>query len=628
MSGLLALIHNAALLLSMVLMFELLIRQGLEQASFSLRILIGVLLGVIGMAVMLTRWEYLPGLIFDTRSILLAASGLFFGGVPTVVVMAMTAGLRIVQGGIGTPTGVSIIVASGLIGLGWRWWLTRRGQSLATLSLWEAYGFGLIVHGVMLLFMLLLPWSIAVEVLSRISLPVLAIYPVATLLLIVLMAGNLRNNQAELTIHAAQSETTRLLAEAEQAQRILQRVVEDEREARAALTENEQRLRSLINSTPDIICFKDGLGRWLEANDADLELFALTQVDYRGKTDADLAAFTHPIYRQAFLNCVESDELAWQTQGMSRAEERIPKPDGTEQVYDVIKVPLFEPDGTRSGLTVLGRNITERTWIEAALRESENRYRSLNERLEQRVIERTAELATTNQELESFTYSVSHDLRAPLRAITGFTQILSRRHRDCLDEEGRHYLDNVLEASQRMETLIEDLLAYSRIGRGAVRRQMVALEPIVAGLGAIFGERITQAGIRLTIHEPLAIPLGDPTLIGQILNNLIENAILYRSRDGLPQIGLEARQQGERVVISVSDNGIGIDPDYHHRIFQVFQRLHGQDEYPGTGIGLAIVTKATHLMSGEITLESTSGQGSCFRVSLPSGDVMSDHNPD
>ncbi|WP_052315005.1 sensor histidine kinase [Thiocystis violascens] len=483
-AGLLALIHNAALLLSMVLMFEMLARQGWERSGLSIRILVGVLLGAIGMAVMLTRWELLPGLFFDTRSILLATSGLFFGGVPTLVAMTMTGGFRLVQGGVGAGVGIAVILASGLIGLGWRRWLMRRRLSLAELSLREAYVFGLVVHVAMLLLMLILPLPMALEVLARIGLPVLAIYPLATLLLIVLMAGNLRKSQAETSLRTAQAETMRLLAQAETAKRHLQRLIKDERVA-----------------------------RW-------------------------------------------------------------------------------------------------------ALSESEARYRALNEVLERRVAERTAELESANRDLASFSYSVSHDLRAPLRAINGFARILARRERERLDEESRHYLDNVVEAGQRMETLIEDLLDYSHTGQGAVRAQPVALGPILASLHSTFGERIAAAGAILEIREPLATPLGDATLIGQILNNLVDNALLYRCREGVPRIVLEARRQDDRVVIGVSDNGIGIDPDDTEKIFQVFQRLHSQEDYPGTGIGLAIVTKAAHRMGGEIGLESVPGQGSRFSVSL------------
>jgi len=137
-----------------------------------------------------------------------------------------------------------------------------------------------------------------------------------------------------------------------------------------ALKESEEQLRTLITATPDIICFKDGMGRWLEANDADLELFSLTDVDYRGKTGSELAEFTDPIYRQAFLACETTDEKAWQARSISRSEEVIPKPDGTVTVYDVIKVPLFEADETRKGLIVLGRDITERKQLEETLQKT------------------------------------------------------------------------------------------------------------------------------------------------------------------------------------------------------------------------------------------------------------------
>ena len=142
------------------------------------------------------------------------------------------------------------------------------------------------------------------------------------------------------------------------------------------IKENEQRLRALINSTPDIICFKDGNGKWLEANDADLDLFDLKNVDYRGKTDQELAEYTNPIYREAFLNCNSSDDIAWVNKEISQGEEIIPKKDGTEKIYDVIKVPLFESDGTRKGLVVLGRDITERKKAINALKNERDLFSS------------------------------------------------------------------------------------------------------------------------------------------------------------------------------------------------------------------------------------------------------------
>ena len=254
-------------------------------------------------------------------------------------------------------------------------------------------------------------------------------------------------------------------------------------------------------------------------------------------------------------------------------------------------------------------------------RRAEAKVYELNAELERRVRERTAALEEANAELESFSYSVSHDLRAPLRAIRGFTEILGRRYRDLLDVDGQRYLDNVSAAAERMGILLEDLLLYARTGRGAVRAVPVPLGPLVAELRASFAERIAASGAELAVQEPLATPRGDPTLIRQILSNLVENALVYRCPQGTPRIGLSAVAEGREVIIRVMDNGIGIAVEDHRRVFEVFQRLHSQDAYPGTGIGLAIVSKAVRTMGGQVELSSALGWGSTFSVRLPAAEA-------
>ncbi len=226
------------------------------------------------------------------------------------------------------------------------------------------------------------------------------------------------------------------------------------------------------------------------------------------------------------------------------------------------------------------------------------------------------QLTAANRELEAFSYSVSHDLRAPLRAISSFARILRKDYRESLDEEGQRYLDTIIATSSQMGTLIEDLLLYARTARAASASIPVPLVSLVQQLFTVFGERISSSGGRLEILEPLATPLGDPTLIGQILNNLVDNALTYRARNATPLIRISAQRSGEEVLLCVADNGIGIEPEYHDKIFQVFQRLHSSDEYPGTGLGLAIVAKAARVMGGEVCVESAPGKGSTFTVRL------------
>jgi len=239
-----------------------------------------------------------------------------------------------------------------------------------------------------------------------------------------------------------------------------------------------------------------------------------------------------------------------------------------------------------------------------------------NDELEARVTERTTDLARSNAELEAFAYSVSHDLRAPLRAIAGFGDILDARHRDKLDAEGQRYLDNVRAAAEQMNRLIDDLLQFSRVGRGTVKAERVALAPLLAEIAALFQPRLAAGG-RLEIGAPLADPVGDPRLIRQILVNLIDNAIKYQPAGQAPQVTVSSVASGDTVTIRVTDNGIGIPPEHRETIFNVFQRLHGEEEYPGSGIGLAIAQKAARLMNGTLAVEATAGKGSSFLLRLP-----------
>lgn len=244
-------------------------------------------------------------------------------------------------------------------------------------------------------------------------------------------------------------------------------------------------------------------------------------------------------------------------------------------------------------------------------------------RLSTDVKRRAAELATANADLKAFTYSVSHDLRAPLRAITGFSQILTRRHADRLDAQGRHYLDNIIEASTRMSRQIDGLLAYARLGRQAVIPRPVELSTLFAGLSREFAPRLREVNGELHVASPLPAVMGDSTILGQLFGNLLDNALKYRRREVAPRVCISAESVDSIVRVTVADNGIGIAPEHHAKIFQVFQRLHSEEEYSGAGIGLASAKKSADLLAGSIRVESELGSGSRFIVELPAASTES-----
>jgi light-regulated signal transduction histidine kinase (bacteriophytochrome) len=241
------------------------------------------------------------------------------------------------------------------------------------------------------------------------------------------------------------------------------------------------------------------------------------------------------------------------------------------------------------------------------------RVRRHAEELESRVLERTAELEAVNKELASFSYSVSHDLRAPLRAIDGYARMLEEDYASRLDDEGRRLLSVVRSNSQRMGQLIDDLLAFARLGRQSVTKHPVDMLALVH---EVCKEVAVDARCSISIGALPGAP-ADARLIKQALLNIVANAVKYSGKRGDARVEIGGSEDLSENLYWVRDNGAGFDMRYAARLFGVFQRLHSQEEFPGTGVGLAIVHRVVSRHGGRVWAEAKPGEGACFYFTLP-----------
>ncbi|WP_297472778.1 PAS domain S-box protein [Ferrovum sp.] len=370
----------------------------------------------------------------------------------------------------------------------------------------------------------------------------------------------------------------------------------------------EKQLTTLIEAIPDSIFLKDGEGRWLVTNEPAKQMFKVHNLPWRGKTEMELADL-QPAFRAAHEGCLVGDEKAWQAGQLLVGEERFTGEDGRCVIIETRKVPMFGNEGQRKEMVVIGRDITER-------RETEEELRALKNNLEILVTERTAQLEAANKELEAFSYSVSHDLRTPLRAIDGFSRILLDDYTDKLDDEGRRLLNVVRDNTSRMGQLIDDILKFSRAGRveinfSGIDMEMLAREVLEELRPATVGhEVLVEIG-----HLPPS--MGDRAMMRQVFVNLLSNAIKFSRARETAMIGVEGSVEGDETIYHVKDNGAGFDMQYVDKLFGVFQRLHGVNEFEGTGIGLAIVKRIVSRHGGRVWAEGKVDEGATVYFALP-----------
>jgi PAS domain S-box-containing protein len=398
--------------------------------------------------------------------------------------------------------------------------------------------------------------------------------------------------------------------------------VTEKTRARQALLETQAReharaeeLRSVLESTPAVVWIAhDPECRRVTGNRAGYALFRLPEGSNAAST-ASLAPLPRP-----FRILEDGRELAPEAFPVQRAargerlldyECEIAFDDGSRLRLLGNAVPLRDAGGALRGAVATFVDITGRVRAEAEARD-------LNRTLEARVEERTRELQHALDELNAFAYTVAHDLRAPLRAMHAFGDILLSEYQDrALDDEGRGYIRRIRDGSRRLDTLIQGLLEYSRLGRSETELGPVDLAATVADAQAQLRSELDAAGTQVTMRGPFPRVRGNPLLLTQAAANLLSNASKFVAAGVRPRVEVSAEERAGRVRLLVRDNGIGIDPAHQERIFGVFERLHPAGAYPGTGIGLAIVRRAVERMGGAVGLASAPGRGSTFWIELP-----------
>ncbi len=394
------------------------------------------------------------------------------------------------------------------------------------------------------------------------------------------------------------------------ARRALRRAYEDLRASRKALAEREAFLSRTLDSIGDAVIVCDAEGRITRINPVAEALTGWSQSEVAGRPLAEVFSIVHARTRKAVENPVARVLREGEAVGLANHTVLIDRQGNEHHIADSA-APIRDAEGQVQGVILVFRDVTD----EYRLQETLRRY---SDELERSVAERTAELTHLNEELESFSYAVSHDLRAPLRSISGFARILQEDNREQLDEEGRDALDRITRAAGYMSELIDALLVLSRVGRRELRHQPVDIstmaEEILAGLAAASPER----SVAWQVAENLQAE-GDPELLRVLLDNLLGNAWKYTGRTEQARIEVDAFEDeaGWRW-FRICDNGCGFDPARAERLFRPFQRLHG-DEYEGTGVGLATVLRIVRRHGGEIRAEGRPGAGACFLFTLPEG---------
>ncbi len=671
---LLSLLHNASLLLAMILVFDLTTSRVRLDNQLLRQLLIGTVIGGLGVALILSCFRLDSHVVFDTRSVLLSISGLFLGTIPTVVAMAITALFRISQGG-AALTGTLVIVATGTMGILWRRY--RRG-AIESISATELLVFGVATHMVMLALMFTLPWDVARQVMTVVAAPVMLVYPLATMAMGLLMANRIRRENVN-----------------------------------AALAESEERYRNLFeNNHATMLVVDPSDGRIVDANPAACRFYGWPREQLRGmhlheintlpreRLMAEMgqasAATQHLYFEFAHRRADGSirnvevfsgpinmggkhllHSIIHDITDRKRAEQALKESHDmvlklTAQVPGVVYQYRWFPDGRSSfpfstpgmntiyevtpeavredATPVFGRlHPEDRDRVTQDILESARtlkpfhsefrvilprqglRWRLSNaqpERLEdgstlwhgiilddtdRKLAERA--LQERNEELVRFVYTVSHDLKSPLVTIQTFLGYLEKDMQTGDATRIKSDMEYIRLAASRMLQLLDELLELSRIGRKVNTSEDVTLQQIAQAAQEQVAGQVAERQVKVRVTEVPVMLHGDRQRLMELFQNLLDNAVKFMGDQASPLIEIGVEQDEMQIVLFVKDNGSGIDPRHQGKLFGLFEKLHPGT--PGSGIGLALVKRIVEVHGGRIWAESAGpGSGATFRFTL------------
>jgi PAS domain S-box-containing protein len=373
----------------------------------------------------------------------------------------------------------------------------------------------------------------------------------------------------------------------------------------AQLKVAEQSLSKLsraVEYSPASVVITDATGRIEYVNPKFVETTGFTFAEALGRAPSILKSGRTPpsVYRDLWSTILSGGE--WRGELLNRRKN------GELFWENTLISPLKDEHGTITHFIAVKEDISER-------KATEERITSLNAELEQRVLERTQRLTATNKELEAFSYSISHDLRAPLRGINGFAHLMQENCNHCSNRESQEHLQRIRQASVRMGDLIDDLLELSRVSRHALKVERVSISEIAHSVLGELACAEPERSVEVEVQSGLTVQ-GDPVLLRAALQNLLGNAWKFTSREKTPRIAFGCTDRPGEKAFYVSDNGAGFDMNFAGKLFSAFQRLHRPEEFEGTGIGLATVQRIINLHGGRIWAESHPGEGATFYFTL------------